>query len=220
MTVLHASVLILILIFPSVVLGQRISIDAGVDAGIPLAKSVQNPGPPITFAPAAPATVERPPFVAGPALQFNLGSEFSIEADTLYRPVRFQTKEMFPNFIRMQSITAYSIEVPVVGQFTFGSAKFRPTAGVGFVVYDKLWGALDSYGFISTGQQTHVRSPYRPDDSSSAPPLVTTAGFSWMHSGFRLNPQLRYSRWAGNNVRKRNEWDILLGFTLPVFHHR
>ena len=188
---------------------------------MPLEKSVQNPTP-LPFAPlVATATVERPRFVSGPALQLNLGSEFSIEADVLYRPVRFQRHEVLTNFISTLSVTAYSIEVPVLGQFTFGSGRFRPIAGVGFVVYDRLWGANDFHGFIpSTNQQTHVRSPYRPNDSSSAPPPVMTAGFSLVRPQFTLNPQLRYTRWAGNSVRIQNQWDILLGFTLPVFHHR
>jgi hypothetical protein len=134
MTPRRASVLIFVLILPSVVLGQRISIDAGVEAGI-------------------------------------------------------------------------------------GSGRFRPTAGAGFVVYDKLSGAVDSRGLIlSTGQQTHVRTPYRPDDSSSGLPFVASAGFSWEHSRFRLNPQLRYTRWSGNNTRNQNQWDILLGFTLSIVH--
>jgi hypothetical protein len=214
-------VLISILIFPLLGYGQ-ISVDAGVDAGIPLVKNVQDLVLAPPFVPNAPVSstgnIERPKFVIGPVVQLHLVREFSLETELLYRPVRFQVQRAGTNFTSTDSITAYSLELPVSGKFIFGSGRFRPTASAGFVVYDRLWGTVDSSEFIiSSNLQTHVRSPYRPDDSSSGPPIVATAGIVFARSRFTLTPELRYTRWPGNLVRNQNQWDFILGFKTPVF---
>jgi len=161
MTALRVSALIFVLLIPAALHAQRISIDAGAGAGIPLEKPVPNPEPPFAFTGfiiSSSVNVERPHYVVGPVVHIGLGRQFSIEADGLYRPARFQTSaRSVIGLIQTQTVTLHSTELPVLGQFSFGSGKLRPTAGVGFVVYHKLWGAEDEVTInTSTNQQTHV----------------------------------------------------------------
>jgi hypothetical protein len=87
-----ALVLIAELIAPSLVHGQPVSMEIGIGGGVPLIKSVQNP-PVDGFAVTVSTNVDRPPYVVGTVLQLTLGSQFSIEADALYRPVQLQIHE-------------------------------------------------------------------------------------------------------------------------------
>jgi hypothetical protein len=56
------------------------------------------------------------------------------------------------------------------------------------------------------------------DSLSSSPPFLAGAGLEFTSGPFTLAPQFRYTRWIGKPVRKPNQWDILIGITLPAFH--
>ena len=204
------------------VYGQRISLDVGVNAGVPLAKGVQDEAIRPSFG-AGRTNVERPQFVLGPAVQLNLGGRFAVEVDGFYRPVRFQTQQTDTAVTSTQSTRATSLEVPIFARFPFNLGRLRSFAGAGFIVYDRLSGTTDVHNILHNqgDREIHVTSHYGPIDSaSSSPPFLAGGGLEFTSGPFTLAPQFRYTRWIGEPVRKPNQWDILIGITLPVLHLR
>jgi hypothetical protein len=204
------------------VYGQRISLDVGVNAGVPLAKGVQDDAIRPSFG-AVQTNVERPQFVLGPAVQLNVGGRFAVEVDGFYRPVRFQTQQTDSHITRTESTHATSLELPIFANFPFKLRKLRSFAGAGFIVYDRLLGTTDVHSILHDqgDRVVHVVTHYGPIDSaSSSPPFLAGGGFEFTSGPFTLAPQFRYTRWIGEPVRKPNQWDILVGISLPAFHLR
>jgi len=202
--------------------GQRISLDVGVNAGVPLAKGVRDEAIRPNFG-AVQTNVERSQFVLGPTMQLNLGGRFAVEVDGFYRPVRFQTQETDTHITITQSTRATSLEVPIFAKFPFNIGRLRSFAGAGFIVYDRLWGITDSHSILHDqgDREIHVVTHYGPIDSgSSSPPFLAGGGLEFTIGPFTLAPQFRYTRWIGEPVRKPNQWDILIAITLPALRLR
>ncbi len=146
-TVLRAVFIIFFLTLP--IHGQRISLDVGINAGVPLVKGVQDEAIRPSFG-AIQTDVERPQFVLGPAVQLNVGGRFAVEVDGFYRPVRFQIQQTDAAITSTQSTRATSLEVPIFAKFPFNLGRLRSFGVAGFIVYDRLSGQRMCVTFFTT----------------------------------------------------------------------
>jgi Outer membrane protein beta-barrel domain len=210
---LHQSIALSILlpVFTASLCAQRISLDIGVDAGIPFTKSLNEEAARLNFA-VTQVTIERPAFVVGPAIELRVGQQFGVEVDGLYRPVRFQTQEADAHITFLRSTRATSVELPVLAKYRFNAGGPRPFAEFGFIVYDRLWGTTTSHGILHDqgDRETNVVFHYQPGPSGSSPPFVAGGGFEFYAGSFRWSPKVRYTRWIDDPVRRKNQWDFLL----------
>src|SRR5438093_12629189 len=104
-----SSILLLFLATP--LCAQDIFLHIGLEAGVPLTKPVNNDAL-ASFPPITQQTNERPPFAASPAAELSVGSQFGVEVDGLYRPVRFQTQQNVPKITIFRSTRARPLELP------------------------------------------------------------------------------------------------------------
>jgi len=205
---------ILLLLLAAPLCAQDISLHLGLEAGVPLTKPVNNEAL-ASFPPITQQTNERPPFAAGPTVELSVGSQFGVEVDGLYRPVRFQTQQNVPQITIFRSTRASSLELPVLAKYRFNGEKRRASAEVGFIVYDRLWGTTNSRSILhyQGDRETNVIVHYQPPPSGSSPSLVVGAGVEFAAGSFRWGPKLRYTRWIDDPVRKKNQWDLFVGIT-------
>src|SRR5260370_29787383 len=171
---------ILLLVFTASLCAQRISLDIGVNAGIPFMKSLNKEATRQNFG-VTQVTIERPAFVRGPAVELRVGQQFAVEVDGLYRPVRFQAQQTDAHITILQSTRATAVELPVLAKYRFNAGAPRPFAEFGFIGYDRLWGTTKSHGILHDqgDRETNVVFHYQPGPSGSSPPFLPASGFEF-----------------------------------------
>ena len=135
--------------------------------------------------------------IVGPSFEFDLGHQFSIEADALYHPIEIETKSKYGQYLSFLLLSAprstSTWEFPVLAKKYFALHNWRP--------------------FIAAGPSFR----YPGDLQSTSHVGVTAAAgaeFSWRK--LRITPSVRYTRWGeddnfGNLYR--NQSALLVGFS-------
>jgi hypothetical protein len=116
----------------------------------------------------------------------------------------------------------YSIQMPVIGKYTFRDAaeKWRPFVGAGFG-FQTAW--QNNHQTSSLSEITPSTAPIRVVVNSSARSYdswatfdagaVLSAGVRLSAGRFQFVPEFRYTRWGGgNNTQGRNAPEILVTF--------
>jgi hypothetical protein len=131
-------------------------------------------------------------FLIGPAVEFRVAGDLSVEADAVYRPVRDYYTITEPGFTSSCSCSEVTWQFPVLAKYKLP----LPLTG------DKL--SL----FVEAGPSFRI------------PQTVTNFGFTAgggvsMHVGpLKIAPVLRYTRWQADFSHMRaNEADLLVGIT-------
>lgn len=135
--------------------------------------------------------------IVGPTFEFDLGRQFAIEADALYRPIEAEIKlnnSSNPNVSVLQTnVHSNTWEFPVLGKKYFQVKSWRPFVGAGPSFrhrgnFDDVW----QFGVTA----------------------AAGAEFSW-HK-LRIVPSIRYSHWGKGEDEielARNEAAIFLGIS-------
>ncbi len=142
-------------------------------------------------------------FQIGPTLGVRLPLGFSVEGDALYNR---QTLD----FARFASTNSSSWEFPVMLKFTAGRQSVAPVFGAGTTVrHISNFGTVP--GFLFNGAT-----------SPNTVGFVAGGGFRLKLGPLNITPEVRYTRWGGDNFSQsllnllplsRNEGSVLVGVT-------
>lgn len=134
--------------------------------------------------------------IVGPSFEFDLGRQFSIEADALYHPIEIETKLLPPQYGLSVVNTALRVdnwEFPILGKKYFQLNNWRP--------------------FIAAGPSFRTISTYG-GPSHFGVTAAAGAEFSWRK--LRITPSVRYTHWGdgeGGGEIYRNQSALLVGFS-------
>jgi hypothetical protein len=185
------------------VYGQRLSI--GLAGGGSLTDSFPTLTTPADFGiPGSPTGIRTfsssKDWIVGPTIEFHFTSQWSVEADGLYRKLHFVEAAVLPNG-SLNSVSPSPVvtwEFPVLAKYRFGSSRARPflEAGPSFRTAGNLNGTRPSHAGITAGAGVEVRSHF-----------------------VAIAPELRYTRWAGDNIlpgipaSNVNQLELLVGLS-------
>lgn len=155
------------------------------------------PGPPIVLTDySAP---ER--YIAGGMLELKLPENWSVEADALYHPLRFDENHYAEGiFHNIQPLPVVTWEFPVLAKYRFRWGSWKPflEAGPTFRTAGNLNGANPSHDGLAVG-----------------------AGAETRLGKFRITPEIRYIRWAedtsSNPITRSDQVELLTSFSTGTF---
>ena len=195
---------------------QQLTFDVGATAGVPLTRMII---PIASFDTISSSQQKLPAY--GPTLSMTIADKARVEVDGIFKPIHFQTVGSGGCCTISAFTRITSVEMPVFASYRFG-IRWHPYVGGGMVVYDKVWGRVDSYSIIHNqgDRQVHVVSPFSEGGfnlglNSAALPLIVGGGLELKSGPLKLRPQLRYTRWY--DARQSNQWDVLVGIAFPAF---
>ena len=159
-------------------------------------------------------------YLVGPTVEFHLPARFSIEVDALYKRLGYQYEASGPDVTA--TTVANTWEFPVLGKFEILPGPVRPFIDFGASVRH-LSGIRQVRQTISgvTLNQVEIDNPAEFNKSNDFG-LVFGAGIAFKMGRVRISPEMRYTRWGGENLRdpvnallrtNRNQGDFMLGIT-------
>jgi hypothetical protein len=147
-------------------------------------------------------------FEVGPTLGVRLPLGFSLEGDALFRREKLNIGPF--NVPSSLNPNSDSWQFPVMMKYTGGRKTFSPVAGAGVTVrHLNNFNAIP--GFLFSGST-----------SANTVGFVGAAGLRLRMGPVDITPELRYTRWGGNNLTQsllsflplsRNEASVLVGVT-------
>ncbi len=159
-------------------------------------------------------------YLVGPTVEFHLPARFSIEVDALYKRVGYQFEANGP--VIFSKTVANSWEFPVLGKFEILPGPVRPFIDAG-ANFRHLSGVKQIQQTISgaTFNQVEVNGATEFNKDYD---IGFTFGFgvAFKLGPVRISPEVRYTRWGGENFRdpiesllrtNRNQGDFMLGLT-------
>jgi opacity protein-like surface antigen len=158
-------------------------------------------------------------YLVGPTGEVHLPLGFSIEVDALYKRLGYQY-QAFPATGTVTSQTvANSWEFPLLIKWAFPGGPIRPfvDAGASFRHISGVHQIQEIFGQSNTSTDNPVEFHKSTDEG-----FVFGGGIEFKIGHLRISPELRYTRWGGENFRdpvqaflrtNRNQGDFLLGFT-------
>ena len=167
------------------------SVSFGLKGGVPLSNALKVADP-------ATYTSDRSPFVIGPVVELGLPLGLAVEADLLYRRLRYTSST--------SRTTGQTWEVPILGKYRFPGALLRPFIEAGL--------SFRRFAGFNTGQLPEVRG-------RAAAGATVGAGLELRLPVVRLSSEIRYTRWGSTSIRSAlggittqlNQADLLLGIT-------
>jgi len=159
-------------------------------------------------------------YTIGPAVQLHLPARFSVEVDALYKRLGFDNRTVLPQ--QYTATTANSWEFPVLAKFDLTPGPIRPFIGAG-ANFRHITGVKQVRQVISGATLNQVTIDNPPEFNKDTDVGFTFgAGLAFKLGRVRIAPELRYTRWGGENFRdpvnsllrtNRNDGMFLLGFT-------
>jgi opacity protein-like surface antigen len=159
-------------------------------------------------------------YLVGPTIEFHLPARFSIEVEGLYKRVGYQYQATGP-FVQTSTV-ADSWEFPVLGKWEITGGHLRPFVDAG-VSIRHLSGIKQVRRTISGATVNQIElSDAIEFNKSTDVGLAAGFGVAFKLGRVRISPELRYTRWGGENLRdpvnsllrtNRNQGDFLLGLT-------
>ena len=159
-------------------------------------------------------------YLIGPTVEFHLPARFSIEIDALYKRLGYQYEATGPTV--NASTVANSWEFPVLGKFEIFPGPVRPFIDAG-ASFRHLSGIKQIRQTISgvTLNEVEIANPAEFNKENDIG-FVFGAGIAFKMGRVRISPEVRYTRWGGENFRdpinsllrtNRNQGDFMLGLT-------
>jgi len=153
-------------------------------------------------------------------VEFHLPARLSIEVDALYKRIGYQYESTGP-FVASRTV-ANSWEFPALLKFEIVPGPVRPFVDFGVSVRH-LSGIKQIRQTISgaTLNQVEITNPIEFNKQNDVG-LTGGFGVAFKMGRVRISPEVRYTRWGGENLRdpinallrtNRNQGDFLLGFT-------
>jgi hypothetical protein len=194
---------------------QRLTIDLGATSGVPLTRMIL---PNVSFDTTSSSQQRLPAF--GPTVSMTIADQVMVEVDGIFKPIHFQTVRSGGCCTISDQTRITSLEMPVLAGYRF-AIRWHPYLGGGMVLYDRVWGRVDSYSIIHDqgDRQVHVVSSFAAAGlnlgiDSAALPFVIGGGFELNAGPLKLRPHLRYTHW--HDARQANQWDALVGIAFPA----
>ena len=159
-------------------------------------------------------------YLVGPTVEFHFPARFSIEVDALYKRVGYQYEASGPTVTA--TTVANTWEFPLMGKFEILPGPVRPFIDFGGSVRH-LSGIRQIRQTISgvTLNQVEINNPAEFNKRNDFG-LVFGGGIAFKMGRVRISPEVRYTRWGGENFRdpvnsllrtNRNQGDFMLGIT-------
>ena len=140
-------------------------------------------------------------YIVGPAIEFRFLSYWSAEVDGLYRTLHFTTASGLTNgsFIGVSPSPVITWEFPVLAKYRFDLGKVKPLVELG--------PSFRTAGNLNGTNPSHVG-------------FTTGIGGGMDVLRIRIEPVLRYTRWAADGVSafhaqsKPDQLELLVGFSV------
>jgi Outer membrane protein beta-barrel domain len=193
--------------------GERVSV--GVKGGVPITDAFQ-----VARGNNAAYFTNTKRYLVGPTVEFHLPARFSVEVDALYKRLGYQYEATGPSVY--SKTVANSWEFPLLAKFEILPGPVRPFIDAG-VSLRHLTGIRQIRQTLSgaTLNQVEINNAVEFNKRNDLG-LVFGFGVAFKLGPVRISPELRYTRWGGENLRdpvnallrtNRNQGDFLLGFT-------
>lgn len=161
-------------------------------------------------------------YTVGGTIEFHLPARFSIEIDALYKRFGFDGQSVSAGSTTLTGTRGNSWEFPMLVKFEMVPGPVRPFVDAGASIRH-LTGIKQVRQVISAGTFSSVEVNDPPEFNKATDlGLTFGAGIAFKVGRVRISPELRYTRWGGENLRdpvnallhtRRNQGDFLLGFT-------
>ncbi len=195
--------------------GEAGRVTVGVKAGVPITDAFN-----VARGTDASYFTNTKRYLVGPTFEVRLPARFSVEVDGLYKRVGYQYDARNP-FVYSKTV-ANSWEFPLLGKFEILPGPVRPFVDAG--------ASLRHLSGVRQVRQTIAGASFSQVEFNNAAEfnkrndvgLVFGFGVAFKLGPVRISPELRYTRWGGENLRdpvssllrtNRNQGDFLLGFT-------
>lgn len=162
-------------------------------------------------------------YTVGPTVEIGLPLNFRVSADALYKRVGFDFSDVRVGQNLASSRTrGNSWEFPIMLKLDMASGPIRPFLGAG-VAFRHISGITQVQQIVSgvTFQQVEVENPAEFNKETDTG-FVFGGGIVLKAGRVRIGPELRYTRWGGENLRdpirallrtNRNQGEVLVGIT-------
>lgn len=161
-------------------------------------------------------------YTVGGTIELHLPARFSIEIDALYKRFGFDGQSVSTGSTTLTGTRGNSWEFPLLVKFEMVPGPVRPFVDAGASIRH-LTGIRQVRQVISAGTFSSVEVSDPPEFNKATDlGLTFGAGIALKLGRVRFSPELRYTRWGGENLRDpvnallhthRNQGDFLLGFT-------
>ncbi len=143
-------------------------------------------------------------YVVGPAFELRLPHSFAAEVDALYRRTGYDAVVGGLQSVAFERVRANSWEFPLLGKYYFRrSAAWQPFVGTGFAFRTI---EIDQQGTILSPAPLLSPSPFSGSFREALNAGATvTAGLRLHYSKITILPQIRYTRWGGDQQRRAEE---------------
>jgi opacity protein-like surface antigen len=159
-------------------------------------------------------------YLVGPTVELHLPVRFSVEADALYKRLGYQYEASGPAVY--SKTVANSWEFPLLAKFEILPGPVRPFINGG-VSLRHLSGIRQIRQTISSAtlNQVEINNAVEFNKRNDIG-FAFGFGVAFKLGPIRISPELRYTRWNGENLRdpinallrtNRNQGDFLMGFT-------
>ncbi len=161
-------------------------------------------------------------YTIGPTVEFHLPARFSLEIDALYKRFGFDSQSVTAGGSTLTGTRGNSWEFPILAKFEVVPGPVRPFVDAGASIRH-LTGIKQVRQIVSAGTFSRVELTNPPEfHKDTDVGLTFGAGIALKLGRVRISPELRYTRWGGENLRDpvnallrthRNQGDFLIGFT-------
>jgi hypothetical protein len=158
-------------------------------------------------------------YTVGPTVEFHLPARFSFEIDALYKRIGFDGQSVSAGSSTLTGTRGNSWEFPALIKFELFPGPVRPFVDA----VRHLTGIHQVRQILSAGTSSSVELANPPElNKNTDVGLAFGAGIALKLGRVRISPELRYTRWGGENLRDpvnallhthRNQGDFLIGFT-------
>ena len=193
--------------------GERVSF--GVKGGVPITDAFD-----AARGTSAAYFTDTKRYLVGPTFEVHLPARFSIEVDALYKRLGYQYEANGP--LVYSKTVANSWEFPLLGKFEILPGPVRPFVDAGVTVRN-LSGIKQIRQTVSgaTLNQVEIDNAVEFNKRNDVG-FAFGFGVTLKLGTVRLSPELRYTRWGGENLRdpiaallrtNRNQGDFMVGLT-------
>ena len=161
-------------------------------------------------------------YTVGATVELHLPARFSIEIDALYKRFGFDGQSESAGSTTLTRTRGNSWEFPLLAKFEVVPGPVRPFVDAG-VSIRHITGIKQVRQVITAGTFSSVEVNNPPEfNKATDVGLAFGAGIALKLGRLRISPELRYTRWGGENLRdpvnallhtRRNQGDFLIGFT-------
>jgi hypothetical protein len=161
-------------------------------------------------------------YTIGPTVELHFPARISLEIDALYKRFGFDGQAVTTDGSTLTGTSGNSWEFPVLAKFEIVPGPVRPFVDVGASIRH-ITGIKQVREIISAGTFSRVEVNNPPEFNKATDiGLAFGAGIALKLGHVRISPELRFTRWGGENLRDpvnallhthRNQADLLIGFT-------